>query len=158
MNTVAPTVVFRGSKSVPCSPSAPETLDVNDSAVVLVRARHPANFTPFQVEQGSDYEFYALPYQSWVDFFIPSSAAGYARGPVAPVQELFRGLKPLPQVNWFALVGAIGRPTNHPFLIGDGRKLVTVAANGRLILFANDAAGFYWNNFGSLAVAITRVK
>jgi hypothetical protein len=75
-----------------------------------------------------------------------------------PVQELFRGCKPLPSKNWFALAGAIDNPINFPFVIGEGEKTVPMPATGELVLFANDANGFYWNNFGSLLVAITRLE
>ena len=122
--------------------SGRENLTVGDSAMI-VRAQCPANLTPFHMMRGSEYQFYVLPNQRWIDFFIPSSPAGYTRSLIAPIQELFRKCKPLPDENWFALAGAIDRPKNHPFLIGDGPKLVPFNTDGRLILFANDASGFY---------------
>ncbi|MBV9997869.1 MAG: hypothetical protein JO015_02030 [Verrucomicrobia bacterium] len=158
MNAFRSAVTFHQSKPAPCGSSERENLPIGDSAVVIAYARCPANLTPLQVTRGSEYEFYVLPDQRWIDFFIPSGPDGYARSLIAPIQERFRKCKPLPDANWFALAGAIDRPTNHPFFIGSGPKLVPFNAEGRLILFANDARGFYWNNFGCLTVVITRIR
>jgi hypothetical protein len=132
-------------------------LAVGDSRTVHVRARIPANPTGLRVTEGSKYEFLVPGDQTWIDFYIRTTADGYSRSPLGFVQELFRGLKPLPNSNWFVLGGAIDAPRNFPFLIGRNSGPVSMPANGELIFFANDAKGFYCNNRGSLSVQITRV-
>jgi hypothetical protein len=153
-----PPLIFLASKPVIGGPGDVYTLAVGDSAVVQVRAHIPANQTYLRVTQGTRYQFLAPRHQLWIDFFIRATEDGYWRGPIWFIQELFRGLKPLPAKNWFALAGAIDHPTNFPFLIGGETEPISVGASGDLILFANDAKGFYWNNLGSLMVAITRVE
>lgn len=158
MKASAPPLIFLASNPVAGRPETTLTLAVGDSAVVQVRAHLPVNQTHLKVMQGTRYQFIVPPCQFWIDFFIRATAAGYRRSPIWFTQELFRGLKPLPTNNWFALVGAIDHPNNCPFLVGEETEPISMQANGMLILFANDAKGFYWNNFGSLLVAITRVE
>ena len=158
MENSGPTVIFPASRPALSAPAAVGMLTVGDSAIIHVKARLSVNRTHLRVNQGTRYQFLVPPCQSWTDFFISINADGYRRGPTWFVQELFRGFKPLPQKNWFALAGAIDRPTKFPFLIGCGTNAIPMDASGELVLFANDAAGFYWNNFGSIIVAITRLE
>ena len=152
-------MIFPASKpAVAGGPADISDLDIGDSAVFQVQARICANPTFLRVTKGTQYQFFVPPGQRWTDLFIGTDANGYANSPISCIQDLFRGLKPLPEKNWFALAGAIDRPRNAPFLIGNDRNPIVMKADGQLILFANDAAGFYWNNFGSLLVAITRTK
>lgn len=133
-------------------------LAVGQTAVVNVRAHFNANHTNLKVTSGNFYQFSVPPNQVWNDFYIVSSAKGYQKSVIWFIQDFFRGLKPLPEENWFALAGAIDSPENSPFLIGESTKPISMKASGERILFANDAKGFYWNNFGSLLVAFTRVE
>ena len=153
-----PTLIFRASRPVMDCSAAVSKLTVGDSATVHVKAHLPVNRTRLRVSEGEQYQFFVPPCQSWTDFFITKNPDGYRRGPIWFLQELFRGFKPLPDKNWFALAGAIDCPTKLPFLIGCGINAIPMKATGELVLFANDAAGFYWNNFGSLIVAITRLE
>jgi hypothetical protein len=57
--------------------------------------------------------------------------------------------------NWLELGGQAGG--GKPFAIGAGTKLCT-REKGRLTLFANDVTWGYWDNFGSLKVAVHRLK
>ena len=56
---------------------------------------------------------------------------------------------------WFALCGAIPASGAGPFLIGAGARLRLPA--GRLLCFANDVPGFYWNNFGAVSLTVELV-
>jgi hypothetical protein len=56
---------------------------------------------------------------------------------------------------WFALCGAIPASGAGPFLIGAGARLRLPA--GRLLCFANDVPGFYWNNFGAVILTVELV-
>jgi hypothetical protein len=138
---------------------------VGDSAVVEIWARPRANHTKIFVKKGSKYSFVVPPGQIWTDWFIGTDANGYPHGPLPFIQEAFRSTKPFPDKNWFLLTGAIDRPEHAPFPIGGnpvGTPVGTpverkMTSNGELILFANDAKSFYWNNFGRIQVIITRV-
>jgi hypothetical protein len=154
-------VKFRRSAPELSTNSKNVELSVGDSAVVEIWARLRANHTKIVVKEGSKYSFAVPPGQIWTDWFIGTDANGYPRGPLPFIQEAFRSKKPLPGKNWFLLIGAIDRPERAPFCIG-GNPAGTAAvrqikSNGELILFANDAKSFYWNNFGRIQVIITRV-
>jgi len=132
-------------------------LSVGDSAVVEVWAKTQANRTKIAVKQGSKYRFVVPSGQVWTDWFIRSDANGYPHGPLPFLQEAFQATKPLPDKNWFLLVGAIDRPRNATFAIGGKPIEVLMNSSGELILFANDSKWFYWNNFGRIQVIVTRV-
>jgi hypothetical protein len=158
-------IIFR--QSTPEIPTKAQTvvLSLGDSVVVEVWAKSPANHTNIQVQKGSKYRFVVPPGQIWTDWFVGTDANGYSHGPLPFIQEAFRSRKLLPDSNWFVLTGAIDRPENAPFAIGGnpaGTPIGTpvqreMTSSGELILFANDAKSFYWNNFGRIQVIVTRV-
>jgi hypothetical protein len=152
------TVIFE-QDALPTGVNSPEvTLTPGESAVVEVWARLPANKTRIRVTPGMRLRFLVPPNQTWTDWLIQKGAGGYAHGPLPFIQEPFAPTKPLPGSNWFALVGQVDRPKTTPFLIGEKPVTRTMKAEGELLLFANDARDFYWNNFGRILVVITRVE
>jgi hypothetical protein len=157
-NDPAPSIVFRNCNPTICQSAVRNSLAVADTALFEVRAHVPTNHTSLFVTSGDRYQFSVPSTQRWIDFFIVSPPRGYQRSLIWPVQELFRNLKPLPAKNWFALASAIDEPGNAPVSIGEGKDPVRMPVGGELVLFANDAKGFYWNNVGSLLVAITRLE
>lgn len=128
-----------------------------DSAIIPVVARIPQNHTKIEVVQGASYSFLVPEGERWTDWLIKVGPLGYAHGPLVFIQESFRFRKPLPDQNWFALTGSVSGSDDHLFLIGGRLKPIPMQASGELILFANDAKGFYWNNFGTIHVVVTRV-
>jgi hypothetical protein len=148
---LAPTVIKRGLID----------LRVGHSALVEVWSRLPANATRIAVTPGMRLQFLVPPGQVWTDFYIQTTASGYAHGPLAFIQERFASTKPLPDKNWFLLTGRINRPNSLPFpieLTDNGPVTVDMQDSGQLVLFANDARDYYWNNFGRIQVVITRLK
>jgi hypothetical protein len=150
-------VTFRRSTPEIAINSKNIELSVGDSAVVEIWARPRANHTGILVKKGSKYSFVVPPGQIWTDWFVRTNAEGYPHGPLSFIQEAFRSTKPLPNKNWFLLIGAIDRPERAPFSIGGTRVVRRMTCSGELVLFANDAKAFYWNNFGRIQVIITRV-
>lgn len=155
------TVLFRRNLTPAIAKSGSIYLRPGDSALVEVWARLPANSTRIVVTPGMRLRFLVPPGQLWTDFYIQTDASGYTHGPLAFIQERFASTKPLPNENWFALIGAINRPDTPVFVMrkcDKRRDIVDIHDTGKLILFANDARCFYWNNFGRLEVVITRLK
>jgi hypothetical protein len=155
------TVVFRHDLTPSIAKPGPIDLKPGESALVEVWARLPANETRIAVTPGMRLQFLVPAGQLWTDFYIETNAAGYPRGPLAFLQERFASTKPLPNKNWFLLCGAINRPDRFPFPIGSCNKgpvTVDIRGSGQLVLFANDARDYYWNNFGRLNVVIFRLK
>jgi hypothetical protein len=150
-------VTFRRSAPEIATNSKNIDLSVGDSAVVEIWARLRANHTRIFVKKGSKYSFVVPPGQIWTDWFVRTDARGYPHGPLPLIQEAFRSTKPLPNENWFLLIGAIDRPERAPFCIGGTPVVRQMKSSGELVLLANDAKAFYWNNFGRLQVIITRV-
>jgi hypothetical protein len=151
-------VVFRRDSVPTIVHSGNVILEPGESAVVEVWSRRPANKTRIRVTRGMQLRFLVPANQAWTDWFIHAEACGYPHGPLSFIQELLASTKPLPTENWFALSGAIGSPDDYPFLIGGKPVVVTMKGSGELVLFANDARNFYWNNFGRIQVVITCVK
>jgi hypothetical protein len=155
-------VTFRRAAPEISTYSKTVDLSVGDSAVVEIWAKLRGNHTKIAVKEGSKYSFVVPANQIWTDWFIGTDANGYSHGPLPFVQEAFSSTKPFPNKNWFLLIGAIDRPECAPFYIGGGIPVGTpvvkqMKSSGELILFANDAKSFYWNNFGRIQVIVTRV-
>ena len=133
------------------------TLNPGDSAVVQVWARLPRNHTGIWMTARSTLRFSIPPRQQWTDWVIQTDGGGYSHGPLPIIQERFASTKPLPSENWFALLGAIDGARSSPLLIGGNGGVIDFHDTGELVLFANDARSFYWNNFGRLQVIVTRL-
>jgi len=87
----------------------------------------------------------------WRDASIDADASGYAS--VNIFQRLTERLRRMPDAPWFALIGAIDRRKETQFVIGTACTF-RATSNGRLTCFANDLRGFYFNNSGSVMLAI----
>ena len=155
------TVLFHRGSTPTLVERGPIKLTVGESALVEVWSRLPANETRIAVAPGMEFRFLVPPGQVWTDFYVTKGASGYRRGPLAFIQERFASTKPLPDENWFCLVGAFNQPECFPFAIrtdNENPATITVHHFGQLVLFANDARSFYWNNFGRIQVVITRLN
>jgi hypothetical protein len=132
-------------------------LEQSDSAVVLVRANLRWNHTSLYVKKGEEYQFLPLPGQCWVDLIFPATPKGYSFALTEWYMSLAKNLKHLPGEKWMALGGAIGEADKTAFLVGDSVRH-TMETEGEVTCFANDAKGFFWNNFGHMWVSICRVS
>jgi hypothetical protein len=90
----------------------------------------------------------------WIDFFIPSSPDGYS-SPLSSIMLLNRFLRH-PAGKLFSLIGCLDRRVEQQFIIGRGVTF-DPEVSGRLYCFANDVPGFYWNNWGHIALTIKRI-
>lgn len=102
-----------------------------------------------QVTKGETYQITAEG--KWQDADFPPSDANGFKGFTAP---MFFGmlLKPLPSQYYMKLCGKVG---GWKFPIGTSAT-ITMKRTGELVLFANDAKGFFDNNSGSITVKITK--
>jgi hypothetical protein len=141
----------------PKTQRVPTSLASGQSVIAMICSRRKEQSTGLILAAGESYSIVPDARHRWVDFFIPCTSAGY----VSPWTEWYmRGFeckKPLPYQPWLALIGRIGDVRSKPFLIGTNWAR-TADHGGELFLFANDAKGWYWNNFGTMPVTITRTK
>ncbi len=107
--------------------------------------------TGIQVTKGETYLITAKG--EWQDADFPPSDANGFKGFTAP---MFFGmlLKPLPSQYYMKLCGKVG---NWKFPIGTSAT-ITMKRSGELLLFANDAKGFFDNNSGEIVVTISKVE
>lgn len=88
---------------------------------------------------------------TWTDWYIDTDANGYSSWYL----NLFTLLKRDKSEKWFKLIASINQDKNYP--IGT-TAIITANETGPLDFYANDANGFYWNNYGSIQVTITRIQ
>jgi hypothetical protein len=130
------------------------TVGVGEQLVLRVRAHCPWNDTELEVKQGEEYSVTASG--EWWDLIFRSDAGGYQPPSWSFLQTLLQGERRLPTQPWFVLGAQLLHERGQSFPVGPSGNL-RMSSNGRLILFANDVKGFYWNNFGSISVTIRRV-
>ncbi|MGB0918247.1 MAG: hypothetical protein ACPGU4_11700 [Flavobacteriales bacterium] len=112
-----------------------------------VQANKYLQQTGISVIKGDVYRITAAG--EWQDADFPPSNANGFKGFTAP---MFFGmlLKPLPSQPYMKLCGKVG---SWKFPIGTSTE-ITIKRDGELLLFANDAKGFYDNNSGVLEVTL----
>jgi hypothetical protein len=119
---------------------------------VTIEAKLFNNRTKVWFESGAVYDFKATG--MWFDAGHPAGPDGYSDGTF--LQNLAWWARRSPDHNWFALLGVAG-PGQAPFLIGTHATCLA-RQSGELLCFANDVAGFYWNNTGAVTLTITRIR
>lgn len=124
-------------------------LQATSQTVVEVSADRLYQPTGVSVTKGEVYELTAEGH--WQDADFPSTDGNGFKGFTAP---MFFGmlLKPMPGQYYMKLCGKVG---NWKFPIGTSIT-IRIRKSGELLLFPNDAKGFYKNNHGILRVAIKR--
>jgi hypothetical protein len=134
-----------------------KTLKPSQSAEVRVRAHSYWNDSEITVAPGQRYRIEVLdPSRRWIDFFIRSGAASYTSWLTSwDSRNLRNG-----NVPFFAAMATTGDETTAQPVVAAGRTSLDLAVqtHGRIRLYANDVPGFYWNNFGSLMMKITRLN
>lgn len=129
------------------------------SLTFLVSARKLWGDGVLCVSPGQVYRFEVTPGRDhWRDLVFKVDAQGRSPWFYRIYMSMFSKWKRAKGQPWFALIGNIGRAsTQNAFLIGKSSEHRFDEA-GRLFGFANDVAGFYWNNSGSLQVVVTRLE
>jgi hypothetical protein len=96
----------------------------------------------------------------WRDLTIKRDANGFTSSEVpilGGVMEKHEPKRRMPHENWFKLIGAVDRDQATAFAIGTSHERVA-QRSGQLTCYANDEPGFYWNNFGSVELTVTRIE
>lgn len=112
-----------------------------------IDARRRWNDTGLGIRANTTYGIAAMPGQRWVDGFISCGPEGYSRWWLKP----FTVLRRVRSAPWFSLIGAVGRAS--PLLVGD-QTVFHAEIDGELSFYANDIIFMYWNNRGSIRVAV----
>ncbi|MFT5914625.1 MAG: hypothetical protein ACI81T_001115 [Bacteroidia bacterium] len=128
---------------------ATTSLPVGQSITISVESSDYWNASGITVNSGEQYKITAAG--TWTDWYIDTDANGYSNWYL----KLFTLLKRSKYENWFKLIATTNRNQQYP--IGSS-STITIGQSGDLDFFANDANGFYWNNYGSIDVTITRIR
>lgn len=123
-------------------------MQLHETITTRIDASTSLNDALITIKAGETYEFNAAGV--WKDWMISCDADGYSNA----YMSLFNRWKRAKNHPWFALIGTFNQ--KNYFLIGSHAK-ITFTHEGRLFCFANDVAGFYWNNKGCLQLTISRV-
>ena len=137
--------------SAPAGPT-PRLLAFGERLTVQVAACNYWTDTWLDVVDGAEYEFHAEG--RWTDIIKKSDPDGYDTPWWSLLQWLLAGRRRMPNQKWFALCGAVRDSDAAPFLIGSNAR--PKLPSGRLLCFANDVPGFYWNNSGSVTLTVER--
>ena len=144
------------------APATARQLEVGEKTTVDIVARRYWNDTGLHVTADQRYQLAA--HGTWIDFYIPCAADGYRtpgwllRGPLGTLGWIAQRLRRVPEGNWFVLAGAVRAGMDCQYFVVGGSREVRMPTSGQLALFANDVPGFYWNNFGSIRLDITRLS
>jgi hypothetical protein len=124
-----------------------------ESDTAVVKAREYWNRTGIEVGYLEAYAFEATG--SWNDWGRSTDADG---GDWGFLQDLLNSGRRCQQAQWFQLIGSVGASDERAFALGAHARWTNRSPEtGELLLFANDAPGFYWNNSGEIRVRITRI-
>lgn len=150
-----------------CITKVPEVLRCEpsvhgDTRRVTVQSRAHWNETCISLKKGRTYQFTSTG--TWTDWFMKCDAdgplPGWKRGFMSRFADRLR-FSPAtdPKAHYFSLIGCIGRGDGttlpqHSFLIG-GQAILKAPASGILHVFANDDRNAYWNNYGSIELAVS---
>ena len=122
-----------------------------------VRACKRWNSSGLLLREGATYEIQVFDVENWRDWCIKADPErGHREEQLLFKLPLVNRLRRFQGAPWYALVGSIGKDRSTFFRILPGRHC-TPDRDGQLLTFANDAYGFYWNNRGTLRLAVTRL-
>lgn len=132
------------------------SLDIGESAYVVVRAEAMWNSSSILVRKGERYRFQARNVWYWYDDDIESTPDGQIDVPWV-LRALPDVLKRCASAKWYALVGCVGKKAKNQFLVGSSRDDAEMPTDGELLFFANDVRTHYSNNHGQLRLDIERI-
>ncbi len=133
-------------------------LAVNTACTTIIKAAESENMIGLAIDAGEEYMITVPRIQSgmqtWYDASRCNTPPCGEKGSF--LMNLFAVLKKAKKSLWFSLIAEI-KGENKPYdLCLD--KNITATKKGELILYANDARGFYWNNSGEVLVEVYRHK
>jgi len=126
-------------------------LSVGEQKTLLLYARDVYSKEKLLIAPNEIYLFFCDEDQFWADWFIRTTPKGYFN-----LLASIKGLR-VRKVNCFCLCGAYNESDAGAFAIGMHHEL-TMQQAGTLSFFANDTAGYYHNNKGSVTVHIERIR
>jgi hypothetical protein len=129
---------------------------VAGAASVRVGARKRRVDTGIDLVAGVTYEFRADG--RWLDLVIRSGPEGYPTPWWSLLQRLVEEWRPLQTANWMTLGGEVRTGDGDVLRFGIGSRVRRQVPAGRLWCFANDAYGWYWNNFGSVSLTVEAIE
>ncbi len=126
-------------------------LSVGEQKTLLLCAKDEYSKEKLLINPNEIYLFFCDEEQTWADWFIKTTPKGFFN-----VLASIQGLR-VKKVKCFCLCGAYNQSDVAAFAIGM-RNEVTMQEAGNLSFFANDTAGYYHNNKGSIKVNIERIR
>ena len=132
------------------------SLNVGESAYVIVRAEVMWNASDILVRKGEHYRFRARNIWYWYDKDIEATPDGQVDTPWL-LRALPNRVKRCDSAGWYALVGSVGKKAKNQFLVGSRCDDAMMPADGALLFFANDVRTHYSNNHGQLRLVIERI-
>lgn len=126
-------------------------LSIGEEKTLLLSAKDIYSKETLAVSPGERYLFFCDEDQSWADWFIKTTPKGFFN-----LLASIQGLR-VKNVKCFCLCGAYNQSDAGAFAIGMRRE-ATIQEAGSLSFFANDTAGYYHNNKGSIKVNIVRIQ
>jgi len=126
-------------------------LSVGEQKTLILCAKDIYSGEKLLINPNEVYLFFCNEDQTWTDWFIRTTAKGYFN-----LLASIKGLR-LKHVKCFCLCGAYNQSDAGAFAIGMHNE-VTMREAGNLSFFANDTAGYYHNNKGSIKVTIERIQ
>ena len=126
-------------------------------ADIRVPSRQRWAHTGFALTSGKTYRIDVPTGQHWWDLYIRYGPQG---GTTGPLQRALAGKLSVKsaKAEYFTLVGTIEESLKNAFVIGAGLCTFTAPASGELVCFANDLDSAYWNNFGTMKLAILELE
>ncbi|MCH2200254.1 MAG: hypothetical protein MK081_15895 [Flavobacteriales bacterium] len=127
-------------------------LEIGETTIIKVRSRDVYSRDFLAVEEGEHYKFWCNPVDFWIDLSMVVDADGFDN-------ILLREQdKRIPGAKCFQLCGCYGRVDERFEIIGQ-QKEIEMRYGGNFFIFPNDHHNpiFYFNNFGSVLVEITRL-
>lgn len=129
-------------------------LSINSACATTVKAIEPENMVGLEINSGEEYTVTVPEGQTWLDDKRPNTPPRGKEG--SPIMNLFALLKKAKNSLWFALIAEI-KGENKPYDLSVDSNFKPTG-NGELVLYANDAKWFYWNNAGEILVEIHRKR
>lgn len=139
-----------------CSQVDGHRLIVGASCVTTIKAEFARNDVGLHVRGRDEYIVSVFGEQVWYDASQKHIAPHGSSGSF--LMNLFAFLKKDRDADWFALMAEI-KGANKSYIHDLSRSSIFIAENdGQLVLYANDARGFYWNNHGEITVTVFRER
>ncbi len=124
--------------------------------MTTVKAEIAKNDVGLHLQASDEYSVSVSGEQVWYDASQEHIAPHGSSGSF--LMNLFAFLKKDCDAAWFALMAEI-KGANKSYTHDLSRSSIFMAEeDGQLVLYANDARGFYWNNHGEITVTVSREK